>query len=223
MRQASFRGVSFWVNSNSGENGRKITIHEYPMKDQVWVEDLGRDMRKYHIQGFVVGEDCITQRQLLINAVEQTGPGILLHPSFGLLKVSISGCSWHEPDNIQNKIDFTLDCVEYANPVAGLISELTGSAIDALSDTLADTAIGDFIKDTVQPLNLGMMNSAVSVASAWGSKVLLQGTGTIPIAALGKVGAAQMGDALLNLATNRETLVNALKNVDPNADIIRSN
>ncbi|CAI3953419.1 Mu-like prophage DNA circulation protein [Commensalibacter communis] len=217
MRKASFRGVSFWVNSNSGENGRKTAIHEYPNKDQVWIEDLGRAQRRYHIRGFVLGSDVVTQRQLMLNAVEQEGPGNLIHPTLGMLKVSVTGnLTWNEPDNIQNKVEFNFDCVEYSNPVAGFITELTGSVIGELSDTLSDTAIGDFLKDTAQPLKLGMMDKAVSIASDWGAQALLQGTGAIPIAALGNVLTTQMGDALLNLATNRENLSKAIQVIDPN-------
>lgn len=219
MRKASFRGVSFWVNSNGGENGRKTAIHEYPNKDQVWVEDLGRSQRKYHIQGFVLGNDYLTQRQLLINAIEQEGPGNLIHPTLGMLKVSITNSGWREPDNLQNKVEINFDCIEYSNPVAGFITELTGTAIGELSDVLSDSAIGDFLNDTVQPLNLGMMNKAVSIASNWGAQAVLQGTGTIPIAALGNVAASQMGDALLNLATNRDSLTKAVKVIDPDFDI----
>ncbi|CAI3945583.1 DNA circularization N-terminal domain-containing protein [Commensalibacter papalotli (ex Botero et al. 2024)] len=219
MRKASFRGVSFWVNSNGGENGRKTAIHEYPNKDQVWVEDLGRSQRKYHIQGFVLGDDYIIQSKLLINAVEQEGPGNLIHPTFGMLKVSITNCGWRQPDNLQNKIEFNFDCIEYSNPVAGFITELTGSVIGDLSDALSDSAIGDFLSDTVQPFNLGMMDKAVTIASDWGSQAIFQSTGTIPIAALGNVAASQMEDALLNLATNRDQLIKAVKVINPDFDM----
>lgn len=219
MRKASFRGVSFWVNSNAGENGRKTAIHEYPNKDTVWVEDLGRSQRRYHIQGFVLGSDYLTQRQLLINAVEQEGPGNLIHPTLGMLKVSITNYGWREPENTQNKVEVNFECIEYSNPIAGFITELTGTLVGDLSDALSDTAIGDFLSDTVKPLNLGMMNTAVSIASDWGGQAILQGTGTIPIASLGNVATSQMSDALLNLATNRDNLTKAVKLIDPDFDV----
>lgn len=218
MRKASFRGVSFYVVSNEGENGRDIAVHNYPLRDSTWVEDLGRSQRRYAIRGFLLGQNYIAQKQLLQLAVEQAGPGLLSHPFLGLLQVSVTGYKWHEPDNTRNRIDVDLNFIEYSNPVAGLISHLTNSLIDMLSDGLADTAVGDFLKNTSDTLHLGMMNKAVSVASEWGGMVFAQGTGTIPIAALSSIGVSNIGNGLLDLAVNREKLKQILQTIDPRFD-----
>ena len=46
LRPASFRGVSFQVDVASLSAGRRVQVHEYPQRDQPWVEDLGRATRQ---------------------------------------------------------------------------------------------------------------------------------------------------------------------------------
>ena len=41
LRPASFRGVPFKVMDSDDGRGRATVIHEFPMRDQVYVEDLG--------------------------------------------------------------------------------------------------------------------------------------------------------------------------------------
>jgi prophage DNA circulation protein len=70
---ASFRGVPFAVRSASGRFGRRQAVHEYPFRDTVWVEDLGRNARRLTIDGFLIenslvygGGDVILQKDRMI-------------------------------------------------------------------------------------------------------------------------------------------------------------
>ena len=77
------------MRSESVRGGRRTAVHEYPFKDDVWVEDLGRLPRAFAVEGFVVGDDCAAQRRALQDAAEAAGPGTLVHPTFGSLAVSL--------------------------------------------------------------------------------------------------------------------------------------
>lgn len=89
LRPASFRGVEFEVESNDGSFGRRIAVHEYPFRDLPYVEDLGRKAREIRIEAILLGDDYMAARDALIGAVEEEGPGKLVHPSLGELTVSI--------------------------------------------------------------------------------------------------------------------------------------
>lgn len=89
LRPASFRGVEFEVESNDGSFGRRIAVHEYPFRDLPYVEDLGRKAREIRIEAILLGDDYMAARDALIGAVEEEGPGSLVHPSLGELTVSI--------------------------------------------------------------------------------------------------------------------------------------
>lgn len=91
LQPASWRGVPFATFGGSARFGRRTAVHEYPFKDAPWVEDLGRNMRRYSISGFIVGDDVIAQRDALIAACEKPGAGQLVHPTFGSLTVKLQG------------------------------------------------------------------------------------------------------------------------------------
>lgn len=83
LRQASFRGVGFQVESHESEGGRRTARHEYPLRDTPFVEDLGRKARSWIVEAFVLSADYMAARDQLIAALEQSGPGTLVHPYLG--------------------------------------------------------------------------------------------------------------------------------------------
>lgn len=92
---ASFRGVPFGVTSASSEFGRRLAVHEFPRRDVPYVEDLGRQARRFRVTGFVVGDDYMDQRDELIRVCEERIPqyilntaGTLVHPYLGELLVA---------------------------------------------------------------------------------------------------------------------------------------
>lgn len=88
---ASFRGVGFQVSSTSSEFGRRNQTHEYPFRDIPYTEDMGRSARKNKIEAFLIGDDYQEQTEKLVNAIEQEGSGMLIHPFLGELNVNIEG------------------------------------------------------------------------------------------------------------------------------------
>lgn len=97
LQPASWRGVPFATRGGTTKVGRRVAVHEYPFRDDVWVEDLGRAGRRLSLTGFLVqdaaygGGDVIAQRAAMIAACEtpDQGDGELVHPSLGRLTVSL--------------------------------------------------------------------------------------------------------------------------------------
>src|SRR5690349_9842319 len=89
LRKASFRGVPFQVDTSEGTFGRRGVVHEYPLRDTPFVEDLGRRARSLSVEGFVLGSDYMAARDALLAALERRGPGTLVHPYLGELVVSV--------------------------------------------------------------------------------------------------------------------------------------
>jgi len=97
LQTASWRGVPFAVTGGTLKTGRRVALHEYPYRDEVWVEDLGRAGRRIALTGFLLqdaaygGGDVIAQRSALIAACEtpESGTGELVHPSFGRITASL--------------------------------------------------------------------------------------------------------------------------------------
>ena len=105
---ASFRGVPFWLDADSVNVGRRTQLHEFPQRDQPFVEDLGRRTRQYMFTGFVVGDDCLSQRDKLLTALDTPGPGELVHPWFGRLTVTAGDCEVSHARNEMGMVRFSL-------------------------------------------------------------------------------------------------------------------
>ena len=87
---ASFRGVPFRTTDSDTGVGRRNEVHEYPMRDLPYADDLGR-AREFQVNGYVVGENYLQERDALIEALEAYGPGELIHPKYGMLNVVVLG------------------------------------------------------------------------------------------------------------------------------------
>ncbi|MBK5146002.1 DNA circularization protein [Budviciaceae bacterium BWR-B9] len=120
LHPASFRGVPFAVQSGESVFGRRQAVHEYPFRDTVWVEDLGRSTRRITIRGFIVqssqlylSHDVITQRDSLVAACEEKGPGTLVHPTLGEIEVSIPDNGLRITEGEAGRVfEFTLTFIE---------------------------------------------------------------------------------------------------------------
>jgi prophage DNA circulation protein len=89
LQRASFRGVPFYVKSADTEEGRRGVLHEYPLRDDPYVEDMGRKAGEFSLEAFVVGDDYFKARDALRAALKQPGPGELIHPTLGRMQVSL--------------------------------------------------------------------------------------------------------------------------------------
>lgn len=89
MGPATFRGVPFFVDVASLSGGRNTVVFQYPGRDVPFVEDLGRRARTFSITGYVIGPEYLTARDALVAALEDVGPGRLVHPYYGTKLVSV--------------------------------------------------------------------------------------------------------------------------------------
>jgi prophage DNA circulation protein len=87
LQPGSWRGVGFVLDMGETHAGRRVAIHEYPYRDTIWVEDLGKLPRRFEVRGFLVGDDVYSQRDAMLKACEQAGPGTLVHPTLGTVQV----------------------------------------------------------------------------------------------------------------------------------------
>lgn len=87
LQPASFKGVTFLIDSTSTTGGRKTVTHEYPNADRRYVEDLGKLQETFSITGIISGSNYIAQRDNLIRVLNEGGRGELVHPFFGSVQV----------------------------------------------------------------------------------------------------------------------------------------
>lgn len=153
--QGSYRGVPFVVMGNGGQAGRKQAVHDYPYRDTPWVEDLGRKGRLYRITGFLCGATCYAQRDLLADAAESKGPGLLVHPTIGIIRAALMSFEWRERDGVTGVIDIQLELLEQRNLLTSLVKTALDAAVAASAIAMQVAATSDFSGKAVSAWSVG--------------------------------------------------------------------
>jgi len=167
---AELNGVPFFYRSIGGRGGRRNTVYEFPNRDDIHVEDLGKLARKYKVAAFIIGTNYHLDRDRLIDVLDAGGAMTFQHPYLGPLPVQLDGeFNWSESDTEGGwvQFDFTLVQAGLAFP---LIRVATASKVSALAAIAAETlsaktkfsllgAIGDVINSVTNAI--GKANSAL--------------------------------------------------------------
>ena len=144
LQPASWRGVPFSVLSSEIQAGRKTAVHQYPFRDTVWVEDLGKKGRVYSFRGFLVGDDCYDQEDRMLGATEMPGSGELVHPSLGSLTVSLVEFTSAQEQERGRSVSLNFRFIDGSSPLYPGIDTATGNAVDSAANTTDSAAVGDY-------------------------------------------------------------------------------
>jgi prophage DNA circulation protein len=169
LRRASFRSVPFQVEDADLAAGRRVQLHEYPQRDKPYVEDIGRATRRVEVAGFVVGATYVEQANALLIALETAGPGELIHPWLGAMKVTVAEISRVKFDSGLGKASFDLAFVEAGELVFPGATTATDKVVRAAAATLQQKASAAFAS-TFRVL--GYVNRVTSAALSTYSNVL---------------------------------------------------
>jgi prophage DNA circulation protein len=145
LRPASFRGVPFFVDGHEADLGRRVQVHEYPLRDKPYGEDLGRKVRGLSVDAYVIGAEYMAARDRLIAAVEQAGPGKLVHPYLGELNVTVTGCKLRESTAEGGMARFGLTLVEAGEATFPATLPDTRAVVRTAAELALDAAVADFL------------------------------------------------------------------------------
>ncbi|MDR5813314.1 DNA circularization N-terminal domain-containing protein [Caballeronia sp. LZ033] len=168
LNAASFRNVSFVSLGGMSNFGRRVDIHEYPYRDTPWAEDLGRATRHFAVSGYLVGDDVIAQRDLLIAACEQSGVGKLVHATYGELNVTLFQFRVIERWDKGRYFEIEFEFVESGERVfPSTITATTTGLIEAALGADAAASL-DFVSNALTTLSAGAATLQTYVVSALG-------------------------------------------------------
>ncbi|EKQ5662318.1 DNA circularization N-terminal domain-containing protein, partial [Escherichia coli] len=244
LQDASFRGVPFKVEEESAGTGRRVETHEYPNRDKPYTEDLGKITFRPSITAYVVGDDCFDQRDRLIEALNKPGPGTLVHPTYGELKVCVDGevrvsTSKSEGRIVRFDLKF-VEAGELSYPTSGAATAQTlMSSCSALDDCISDSfsgfsidGVADFVQNDVignASIMLGYVSDAMKVVDSAVSDAarLLQGDISVllPPPSSGKNFVEQVqkmwrtGKRLYGNASDLVTMIKTLSGVSLGSDL----
>ncbi|GLH18617.1 2-hydroxyacid dehydrogenase [Pseudomonas atacamensis] len=140
---ASFRGVGFWIDQAKTPVGRKGQLHEYPQRDLPFFEDLGQQAKTHDLTAFIIGPDCLEQRDKLLKALEQ-GRGELVHPWLGRLQVKVGECDMTHTRQDGGLVTFALKFYPDQPLPFPTTTVSTQKVLLAKADTLLGSAVARF-------------------------------------------------------------------------------
>lgn len=142
--QPKFRGVEFFVKSARNSGGRRLSIHEYPNKDQIGYEDLGAKGKRFTFAAYVLGADYFTQRENLIAALDTPGPGKLVHPYRGIFDVLIE--DWEEIEKVEEGrvARFSITAVVYTEQSLTVVSANPQAQTFEKKENMLDNILAEF-------------------------------------------------------------------------------
>lgn len=145
MRPSSFRGVAFEVTSRGGETGRRGPNHEYPDRDEGFVEDTGKKLRTYKVEAFLLasrlGGDYMAARDKLLAALEQKGPGEYIDAWGDSWLVQVRSASWSESTANGGTVSFSISFVEYSPVSPHTVTEDTAYQVGQAAVTAQNAVV----------------------------------------------------------------------------------
>jgi prophage DNA circulation protein len=178
LQVASWRGLPFAVRSSIIRRGRRIAVHEYPFRDEVWVEDLGRGVRSVSFSAFLIGDDVFAQRDAMAMAAETAGPGTLVHPSLGALTATLTDFSAGERADLGRVVEIEFSFIQSGQdqPVFPSTVISTQSVVMSAASSSIQAAAADFVSDVTSSVELGFVAVQGAIGTAVGFVSMVIGT-----------------------------------------------
>jgi prophage DNA circulation protein len=141
-----FRGVPFAMRAHAAAVGRRVQVHEFPLRNAPFAEDLGRQTRGIALDAFVLGEDYMARRDRMLRALEQDGSGQLVHPYLGEMRVTVTRCVMRESTAEGGMATFELEFVEAGNDRLFDDRATSGAAVAAAANATQASAQASMVR-----------------------------------------------------------------------------
>jgi prophage DNA circulation protein len=167
LQPGSWRGVGFVMDAAETKAGRRVAIHEYPYRDDVWPEDLGKLPRRFSIQCYLTGDDVYQQRDALIAACEQAGAGTLVHPTMGSVQCVLLDFATADRRERGRYVEAILTFILAGDAQYPSTAIASGQAVTNAASALNTASQGD-LGDALDPLALTPPAATASVGAFTG-------------------------------------------------------
>jgi prophage DNA circulation protein len=144
--KGSFRGVSFYIIDNAERSGgNRLIKHEYPLRDTVKIENMGRSAASTTINAVVIGNNCKEQADALIDALDNSESGELQHPDYKTQLVYVDQWNSRTVASEQRVVYFTITFTPDTDEESPAVDEDSLSIMGVLSDILGTDVVNDFV------------------------------------------------------------------------------
>lgn len=149
LRPASFKGVPFKVEDHEAEYGRRLVVNEYPYRDEPYTEDLGASARRYNVTAYIIGDDYMSVRDALLDAIEAGGAGVLIHPYLGTKDVICETARLRESRAEGRIAVISMSFVQAGQKLFPVAAPIAKDLVSMKADELISVARTNFIEEMV--------------------------------------------------------------------------
>lgn len=143
---ASYKGVPFYAEQTSQEGGRRLVVHEFPFRDDPFVEDLGEKAGTFSVTAYVASDAADIEAAAFAAVLASNGAGLLVLPTHGPIEARCETFSRKQERDKHGYIAF--EAKFYRDGTLGALPSVAylGQLIFAAVDLLASAAQGQFSK-----------------------------------------------------------------------------
>lgn len=152
--RASYKGTPFFVERDEEDGGRRIVIHQFPMRDDPYLEDLGEDKRGFFVTAYVASDGADTEAGALVAICATRGPGVLVLPTHGPILVRCLNFRRQRTKDKHGFIAFELEFVREGAASALASVAMLANLVFVAADTAALSIAASFVAGiltTIQP------------------------------------------------------------------------
>lgn len=166
LQDASFKEIPFHVLQIEDAGGHDVARHAFPYRDGQETEDLGVRAMEIRVSAILWGDEYENDLDDLIEALEDAGPGDLIHPVYGLLHCQV--LDWrvrHEADGVdQCRIDITFCETDEPKPIFANLNPRQAANALVDSDTAVTGAMTEaYVEDMAEPSLRSQLNALRTV------------------------------------------------------------
>ncbi len=144
LQPGKFRDAAFLTDTSDTGVGRRTVLHEYPLRDLPFAEDMGRKAREFTLECYVLGADYMAARDALMAAIEKPGTGTLVHPYLGSLQVAVTHCRVRESSAEGGMARFSITFSESGANTFPAARADSAAIVGQEADAALDAALEDF-------------------------------------------------------------------------------
>ncbi len=144
LRPASFRNVSFYVERAETSGGRRSVTHEFPNKEIPFTEDVGRKAKDILLEAFCIGPDYMDFRDGLMTVLDKPGPGVLIHPYYGEMTLSVKTWRLTESRDDGGMAKFSITFAETGELIYPAVDDNALAKLLKAADDLEKSAADQF-------------------------------------------------------------------------------
>lgn len=144
LRPASYRGLRFAIPDDDIGFGRRVITHEYPGRDDPFHEDMGAAARVMNVTALIGGAVFLQDAAAFEAALEEKGPGTLVHPHYGEITVIVKTVRRMHSDSSIGLVQFSIAFERYGKPKYPSATSDTAAGLGVASGDMFDAIRSDF-------------------------------------------------------------------------------